>query len=62
VRTRCTKILYRTERDAWEAAKIVSRVKPTGWRVNVYRCDQCRYDGGARAWHWGNNRPRRRKQ
>lgn len=61
VKTKCTKKCHRTPKEATTAARAASRFAPTGWRWTVYRCDQCRFDSGMRAWHWGHNRPKRRK-
>lgn len=61
---KCEKKMYSSEQDATEAAHEVKRRRPSGWPFTVYRCGECRFPGGARAWHWGNQRvrvPRRKR-
>lgn len=62
IKFKCTKRRYYTEKEAGEAGRKTQRFgMPTGWRWTTYRCDQCRFDSGQRAWHWGHSRPKRRK-
>ncbi len=58
--TTCTKQRYLHESEAHTAALNARRSKfAPQWGFNVYRCDQCRFDSGQRAWHWGHRRPGR---
>lgn len=53
----CIKTMHPTRGAAFHAHSLVRHNSP--WpTIVVYRCEECRFGDGKRAWHWGHNRPR----
>lgn len=58
---KCSKERFRSREAAFLRARAVMRRTLDAGHFAAYRCPECRFSNGQRAWHWGRGHPERRR-